>query len=71
MMARKIDALKITVERGNAHDGMKKAVVYCDSGALDNGGCKVFPNSDCGTTCCAFCKDLWDCEDACERIEKD
>lgn len=67
-------AIKITVERGNKQDGIKKAVAYCDIGTFDNDGfCadRIHETDPCArNSCCIICSRLFDCGDVCPRVIK-
>ncbi len=68
-----MNAIKITVERGNKQEGMKKAVAYCDTGAFKDGSCYVdkqpFPCRR--DICCVICDEIFICEDVCARVQKE
>lgn len=66
-----MDAIKITVERGNKQDGMKKAVAYCDTEMFYDGKCKEAdcPMEDDLNICCAVCDYVFDCQGSCPKVE--
>jgi hypothetical protein len=58
----KIDAVKITVERGE-----KKAIACCDTGMFVGGKCK---EARCPLNiCCVVCSQVFVCPAMCNRID--
>lgn len=74
-----INAIKITMERGNKQNGMKKAVAYCDTGAFNEGFCNLaadtpIPPGSCllgRSICCIVCNKIFDCKYLCPRIDRE